>query len=45
VDDQLLIQEQVLGDNSSATAGANQLGQGGEQVKKQVTNISYVVPG
>jgi hypothetical protein len=34
VDDQLLFQEQVLGNNSSAPTGSNQFSQGGEQVKK-----------
>jgi hypothetical protein len=30
----LLLQEQVLGNNSSATTGSNQFSQGGEQVEK-----------
>jgi hypothetical protein len=34
MDYQLLLQEQVLGNNSSATTGSNQLSQGGEQVEK-----------
>jgi hypothetical protein len=34
MDYQLLPQEQVLGNNSSATTGSNQLSQGGEQVEK-----------
>jgi hypothetical protein len=34
MDYQLLPQEQVLGNNSSATIGSNQLSQGGEKVEK-----------
>jgi len=34
VANQLLLQEQVLGNNSSATTRSDQLSQGGEQVKK-----------
>jgi hypothetical protein len=34
MDYQLLLQEQVLGHNSSATTGSNQFSQGGEKVKK-----------
>ena len=34
MDNQLLLQEQVLSNNSSATTGSNQLGQGDEQVEK-----------
>ena len=43
VDYQLLLQEQVLGNNGSATTGSNQLSQGGERVKQQVNNISHAV--
>jgi hypothetical protein len=34
MDDQLLFQEQVVGDDRAAATGSNQLSQGGEQVKK-----------
>jgi hypothetical protein len=45
MDYQLLFQEKVLGNNSSATTGLYQLSEGGEQVKKQVNNISHAVRG
>jgi len=42
---QLLLQEQVLGNNGSATTGPNQLSQGGEQVKKQVKDFFHACRG
>ena len=45
VDDQLLFQEQVFGDDGSAATWSNQLGQGGEQVKKQINGVLYTLRG
>ena len=44
MDYQLLLQEQVLGNNSSATTGSNQLSQGGEQVKKVGKRLLSCLP-
>jgi hypothetical protein len=43
VDYQLLLQEQVLGNNSSATTGSNQLSHGGEQVENQENDIFHAI--
>jgi hypothetical protein len=45
MDDQVLFQEQVLGDNSSATTGPNQLCQGGEKVEKQGNAVFHASEG
>ncbi|WP_154662957.1 hypothetical protein [Congregibacter litoralis] len=44
VEFQLLLHQRILGYDNSATVGSHQLGQGGEQVKQQVSNVLGAVP-
>jgi hypothetical protein len=45
VDYQLLLQKQIFSDDSTAATGADQFGDGGDQVKKQEKDISHAVRG
>ena len=45
VDDQLLFQEQVFGDDGTAATWSNQFSQGGEQVKKQINGVLHALRG
>ena len=45
MDDQLLFQEQVFGDDGSAATWSNQPSQGGEQVKKQINGALHALRG
>ena len=43
VDYQLLLEHQILGDQSATTAWRNQLGDGCEQVEKQESDVFHAV--